>query len=42
LGLFRLCVLFVNALRVTIILTSALTTVWLLLVGYRLYRLRWN
>ncbi len=29
---------FVNALRTTIVLTSALTTVWLLLVGYRLYR----
>jgi len=30
---------FINALRGTIILTSALTTVWLLLVGFRLYRL---
>ena len=33
---------FVNVLRATIILTSALTTVWLLLVGYRLYRLGRN
>jgi hypothetical protein len=30
---------FISALRVTIIITSALTTVWVLLVGYRLYRL---
>ena len=33
---------FINALRGTIILTSALTTVWLLLVGFRLYRLARN
>jgi len=31
--------LFVSALSVTIIITSVLTTVWVLLVGYRLYRL---
>jgi hypothetical protein len=30
---------FVRALSVTIILTSVLTTVWVLFVGYRLYRL---
>ncbi len=30
---------FVNALSVTIIITSVLTTIWVLLVGYRLYRL---
>jgi hypothetical protein len=30
---------FVSALSVTIIVTSVLTTVWVLLVGYRLYRL---
>jgi len=30
---------FVGALSVTIIITSILTTVWVLLVGYRLYRL---
>ncbi len=30
---------FVNALNSTIILTSVLTTVWVLLVGYRLFRL---
>lgn len=30
---------FVSALSVTIILTSALTAVWVVLVGYRLYRL---
>jgi hypothetical protein len=31
--------LFAGALSVTIIITSVLTTVWVLLVGYRLYRL---
>ncbi len=31
--------LFVSALGVTIIITSVLTTVWVLFVGYRLYRL---
>lgn len=30
---------FVSSLSVTIIITSVLTTVWVLLVGYRLYRL---
>jgi hypothetical protein len=30
---------FVSALSVTIILTSVLTAVWVVLVGYRLYRL---
>jgi hypothetical protein len=30
---------FVSTLNVTIIITSVLTTVWVLLVGYRLYRL---
>jgi hypothetical protein len=31
--------LFVSTLSVTVIITSVLTTVWVLLVGYRLYRL---
>ena len=31
--------LFVSALSITIIITSVLTTVWVLFVGYRLYRL---
>jgi hypothetical protein len=30
---------FISALSVTIIFTSVLTTVWALLVGYKLYRL---
>jgi hypothetical protein len=30
---------FVSTLSVTIIITSVLTTVWVLFVGYRLYRL---
>ena len=33
---------FVSALNVAIIVTSILTTVWVLLVGYRLCRLGWQ
>jgi hypothetical protein len=33
---------FVSALSVTIVVTSALTTVWVLLVGYRLCRIGWQ